>query len=104
LPLGKPLISVSGLPVGCGYTANVRVNGVGVQPHTWPSKRISGTTHLGCLQFDTAGRPDPMYWKLSVVASLAQQSSGDSVTRAILIAYAIIKLIIKINKKIWNHN
>jgi hypothetical protein len=59
LPLGYRIVSFSNLPSGCGYIANVWVNGVGIQSHTWPSKCVSGTTHLGCLQFNMAGEPEP---------------------------------------------
>ena len=59
LPLGYRTISFSGLPTGCGYIAKVWANGIGVQSNTWPSKCLSGTTHLGCLQFDMAGDPEP---------------------------------------------
>jgi len=52
-------VSISGLPAGCGYIANVWINAVGTQSHTWPSKCISGTTHLGCLEFNSAGEPSP---------------------------------------------
>lgn len=59
LPVGYRTYSVYGLPSGCGYIANVWVNGVGEESHTWPAKCVSGTTHLGCLQFDMSGSPEP---------------------------------------------
>ncbi len=59
LPLGYRIISVSGLPSGCNYIAKAWVNGVGTQSNTWPSKCVSGTTHLGCLQFGYDGEPQP---------------------------------------------
>lgn len=59
LPGGYRTYSVSGLPGGCGYIANVWLNGVGEESHTWPSKCVSGTTHLGCLEFNIAGEPSP---------------------------------------------
>lgn len=52
-------VSISGLPVGCGYIAKVWNNFAGIQSNTWPSKCISGTTHLGCLEFNDAGEPSP---------------------------------------------
>lgn len=58
MPLGKRVISGT-VTAGYNYTANAWVNGIGVQSHTWPSQCVSGTTHLGCLQFDTAGDPTP---------------------------------------------
>ncbi len=48
-----------GMPTGCGYIANAWQNGIGIESHTWPSKCVSGSTHLGCLQFNTAGVPVP---------------------------------------------
>jgi hypothetical protein len=59
LPGGYRYVSISGLPAGCGYIANVWNNFVGIQSHTWPSKCISGSTHLGCLQFNSVGEPSP---------------------------------------------
>jgi hypothetical protein len=59
LPGGVRTKTWTGVQSGCGYTANVFVNGVGVQSHTWPSKCVSGTTLLGCLQFNMAGEPTP---------------------------------------------
>jgi hypothetical protein len=47
------------VPSGCGYIADVWMEGVGVHSNTWPSKCVSGTTHLGCLQFNNAGEPEP---------------------------------------------
>ncbi len=59
LPFGYRTISFTGLSSGCGYIANAWVNGIGVESHTWPSKCVSGTTHLGCLQFGYDGEPEP---------------------------------------------
>jgi hypothetical protein len=56
---GYKFISISGLPSGCGYIANAWVNQIGTQSHTWPSKCVSGTRHLGCLQFGYDGEPQP---------------------------------------------
>ncbi len=47
------------VPSGCGYIANVWLNSVGTQSHTWPTKCVSGTTHLGCLRFNSGGEPSP---------------------------------------------
>ncbi|MFA6198052.1 MAG: hypothetical protein WC734_02730 [Patescibacteria group bacterium] len=47
------------IPPGCGYIGNAWLNGVGIESHTWPSKCVSGTTQLGCLQFNGAGEPEP---------------------------------------------
>lgn len=47
------------VPDGGGYIANVWLNSVGTQSHTWPTKSVSGTTHLGCLQFNVGGEPEP---------------------------------------------
>lgn len=58
MPLGKKVVSGT-VPAGCNYTANAWVNGIGVESHTWPAQCVSGTYHLGCLQFDTAGDPTP---------------------------------------------
>jgi len=59
LLFGYNTIPFYNLPSGCGYIANVWMNGVGIESHTWPSKCVSGTTHLGCLQFNMAGEPEP---------------------------------------------
>jgi hypothetical protein len=56
---GYKLISISGLPSGCQYIANAWINSVGSQSHTWPPKCVSGSTHLGCLQFGYDGEPQP---------------------------------------------
>lgn len=58
-PAGVRTKTWTGVPAGYGYIANVYVNGVGVESHTWPSKYVSGTTLLGCLQFNMAGEPTP---------------------------------------------
>lgn len=58
LPLGCRLLSYT-VPSGCGYIANAWVEGIDVESHTWPSKCVSGTTHLGCLQFGYDGEPQP---------------------------------------------
>ncbi len=47
------------IPSGCGYIADAWMNGVGVHSHTWPSTCVSGTTQIGCLQFDGLGEPSP---------------------------------------------
>ncbi len=56
---GYRTITVYGLPDGCGYIGKAWINAVGSQSNTWPSKCISGTTHLGCLEFNMGGEPSP---------------------------------------------
>lgn len=58
-PGGVKTMKWTGVSAGCGYIANVYVNGYGVQSHTWPSQCVSGTTLLGCLQFNLMGDPVP---------------------------------------------
>lgn len=58
-PAGVKTMTWNGVSSGCGYIANVYVNGIGVQSHTWPSKCVNGTTLLGCLAFNIAGEPTP---------------------------------------------
>ncbi len=59
IPAGVRTMTWTNVPNGCDYYANVWVNGIGAQSHTWPSKCVSGSTLLGCLAFNIAGDPTP---------------------------------------------